>query len=301
MSWLKRIGLLLAVNVLVIFTISLILSIFNVQPYLDRHGLNVQALLIFCLIWGMGGAFISLGLSKTMAKWMMGVQIVPPDTCDPVLRGIVSDVHDLARKAGLSVMPEVGIYAGHEVNAFATGPSRRNSLVAVSSGLVQRMSREEIRGVISHEIAHIANGDMVTMTLVQGVVNAFVMFLARAIAYVLLRSGRDRDEGASSGFTYYLVVLALQSVLMIFGSMAVAAYSRWREYRADAGGARLAGSPTMIAALEGLQRTYTMTDPRAEQPAFASLKITSHPSRFLALFSTHPPLEQRIKALKKAG
>lgn len=300
MSWTKRIGLMLIINILVIFTISILMAVFNVQPYLTKHGLNMQALLIFCLLWGMGGAFISLFLSKSMAKWLMGVRIVPNDTRDPALRGLVQEVHELARKAGLSQMPEVGIYEAHEINAFATGPSRSNSLVAVSSGLLRRMQSDEIRGVIGHEVAHIANGDMVTMTLVQGVVNAFVMFLARLIAFLITRGGREREgSGSSNAFLYHMVVFGLQSVLMVFGSIAIAAYSRWREYRADAGGAQLAGKETMISALEGLKRTYTTSDPRTEQPAFQALKITNHPSRILALFSTHPPIDERIRALKQ--
>lgn len=301
MSWFKRIGLLLAVNLLVIFTISLLLSLFNVQPYLNRNGLNIQALLIFCLFWGMGGAFISLALSKYMAKWMMSVQIIPEDTRDPRLRQLVHEVHELARKAQLPVMPEVGLYAAHEVNAFATGPSRSNSLVAVSSGLLKRMSPEEVRGVIGHEIAHIANGDMVTMTLVQGVVNAFVMFLARVIAFALMRSGREREDSAPNNyFMYHMVVFGLQSVLMIFGSMLIAAYSRWREFRADAGGASLVGKEAMIDALEALKRTHELKDPRAAQPAFQAFKISNYPSSFSQLFATHPPLEQRIRSLRGA-
>lgn len=298
MSWFKRIGLLLAINFLVVLTISLLLSVFNVQPYLTNHGLDMQALLIFCLLWGMGGAFLSLALSKQMAKWMMKVQIIPADTRDPRLRLLVQEVHSLAKTAGLSVMPDVGIYAAHEVNAFATGPSRQNSLVAVSSGLLQRMSPREIQGVLGHEIAHIANGDMVTMTLVQGVVNAFVMFLARAIAFFLTRSDR-RENSGSSYFMYHMIVIGLQSVLMIFGSMAIAAYSRWREYRADAGGACLAGKDCMLSALEGLKRNNDLKDLRGSPPTFQAFKISNPNCGLLSLFASHPPLDARIAALRK--
>jgi hypothetical protein len=195
MAWLKRIGLFLAVNALVVITISVILNLLGVKPYLTPYGLDYQSLMIFCLIWGMGGAFISLALSRVMAKWMMGVQIIPPDTRDPELQGLVQMVHEMSRAARLPAMPEVGIYESPEVNAFATGPTKARSLVAVSSGLLHRMGKEEVRGVIGHEVAHIANGDMVTMTLIQGVVNAFVMFLARAIAYALTMSrGQDSEE-----------------------------------------------------------------------------------------------------------
>lgn len=294
----KRIGIFLMVNFLVITTITLILNIFNIQPYLTQRGLNPGALMVFCLIWGMGGAFISLLMSKMMAKWMMGVKIIDPHTRDPHQQEYLRAVHSLAKKAGLSKMPEVGIYQSPEVNAFATGPSRRNSLVAVSSGLIQRMNREQRDGVIGHEIAHIANGDMVTMTLVQGVINAFVMFLARIIAYAVMRGmSRDNERGVSTGLAYHGIVFVLQMIFMIFGSMAVSAYSRWREFHADAGGANYAGKEKMIAALEGLQQLHSIRDPRSDQEAFQALKI-SNDSKMAHLFATHPPLEERIRRLK---
>ncbi len=300
MAWVKRIGLFLAVNLLVMVTISVVLNILGVGPYLTANGLNLQSLMVFCLVWGMGGAFISLALSRVMAKWMMGVQVIPPDTRDPQLQGLVQMVHELARGARLSVMPEVGIYDSPEVNAFATGPTKSRSLVAVSTGLLSRMRNDQVRGVLGHEVAHIANGDMVTMTLIQGVVNAFVMFLARAIAYALTATrGDDGEQRQGSSMSYFLVTMVLEMVFMLLGSMVVAWFSRYREYRADSGGARLAGRETMISALEGLRRTFDEVDPTA-QPAVAALKISSRPSGFLRLFSTHPPLEDRIERLRRA-
>ncbi len=298
MALIKRIGLFLLVNILVITTISLILNLLGVKPYLTSQGIDYSSLIAFCLVWGMGGAFISLALSRVMAKWMMGVKVIPVDTHDPVLRDLLQTVHELARGARLPTMPEVGIYDSPEVNAFATGPTKARSLVAVSSGLLQRMSQAEIRGVLGHEVAHIANGDMVTMTLIQGVVNAFVMFLARAIAFALTMTGRDRDsEESGTPMSYFVVQIVLEIVFMILGSMVVAWFSRLREYRADIGGARLAGRQNMIQALEGLRRTFERVDPTA-QPAIQALKISSRPSGWMHLFSTHPPLEERIERLK---
>lgn len=303
MNWMKRIGLFLLVNILVVTTISLILNLLGVRPYLNAYGMDYQSLAVFCLIWGMGGALISLAMSRMMAKWMMGVKIIPEDTRDPVLRELVQTVHSLARAAHLPAMPEVGIYDSPEVNAFATGPSKSRSLVAVSSGLLQRMNAAEVKGVLGHEVAHIANGDMVTMTLIQGVVNAFVMFLARAIAFAITstRDSRDSREGSSFG-SYYLVQFVLEIVFMILGSMVVAWFSRYREYRADAGGAQLAGRPNMIQALEGLNRTFNVVDPEvaASSSAVQALKISSRPSNWMRLFSTHPPLEERIARLKSS-
>lgn len=300
MAWFKRIGLFLAVNILVMVTISTILNLLGVKPYITAYGLDYQALMIFCLVWGMGGAFISLALSRVMAKWMMGVQIVPADTHDPELRDLVQMVHELSRAAYLPVMPEVGVYDSPEVNAFATGPSKSRSLVAVSTGLLHRMNRDEVKGVLGHEVAHIANGDMVTMTLIQGVVNAFVMFLARAIAFALTMSkGQDSEERQGMPMSYYLVQFALEIVFMVLGSMVVAWFSRYREYRADSGGARLAGRQNMIQALEGLQRTIEGVDP-SPQPAIQALKISSRPGGLMKLFSTHPPLDERIERLKRA-
>lgn len=300
MQMFKRIGLFLMVNILVVTTISIVLNVLGVKPYITAQGLDFGALMIFCLIWGMGGAFISLALSRVMAKWMMGVKVIDPNTHDPQSRALLDEVHQLSRAAGLTVMPEVGVYESPEVNAFATGPTKSRALVAVSSGLLHRMRREEVRGVLGHEVAHIANGDMVTMTLVQGIVNAFVMFLARAIAFALTMTGRDDERSESSGtpMSYYVTSFVLEIVFMILGSVVVAWFSRYREFRADKGGAELAGRNNMIAALEGLRRTIEDVDPKA-QPAVAAMKISSRAGGFMRLFSTHPALEDRIARLKQ--
>lgn len=294
----KRIILFIAVNALVLVTISLILNFFNVKPYLTPYGLDYNSLMIFCLIWGMAGAFISLGLSRIMAKWMMGVQVIDPARATGQERALVDMVYKLSKNAGLSGMPEVGIYSSPEVNAFATGPTQKRSLVAVSSGLLNRMNSAEVEAVLAHEVSHVANGDMVTMTLLQGVVNAFVMFFARVLAYAVMRMGRSKDdESAGSPFMYSILVFLFEIVFMILGTIVIATYSRFREYRADAGGARLVGRDKMIAALEALGRTVQIQDPKAEQPAFQSMKISSG-KPLMRLFSSHPPLEDRIARLQ---
>jgi heat shock protein HtpX len=300
MTFMKRIFLFLAVNALVVLSVSLLLNVLGVRPYITAQGLDYNSLMIFCLIWGMAGALISLALSRVMAKWMMGVQVIDPNTRDQDLQQLVQTIYGLARGAHLSVMPQVGIYDSPELNAFATGPSKSRSLVAVSSGLLSRMNQQQIEGVLGHEITHIANGDMVTMTLIQGVVNAFVMFLSRVIAYAIaqaLRGDRNDREGGMSYGIFYLVNFVLEIVFMILGSIVVASFSRWREYRADTGGARLAGRENMISALEVLQRTYESVDLKA-QPAMQALKISSKPRGVLRFFSSHPPLEERIARLQ---
>jgi heat shock protein HtpX len=299
----KRIFLLVMVNILVMVTITAILALLHVNRYFPQGGLG--GLAVFCLVWGFAGAFISLALSRVMAKWIQGVQVIPPDTTDPALRGLVETVHGLARAASLP-LPEVGIYESPEVNAFATGPTRSRSLVAVSTGLLQRMGSREVEGVLGHEVTHIANGDMVTMTLIQGVINAFVMFLARVLAFAISQAMRSRDDrdGGGGFWMQYLLVQVFQVVLSILGFLVVAAFSRWREFRADAGGARLAGRENMINALRALQRLY---DPEAvetearQHQAFQALKISGPRGGFMALLATHPPLEERIARLERGG
>jgi heat shock protein HtpX len=281
----KRIFLFMAVNMLVMLTISFTLSMVGVRPYLDARGLDIGALAVFCLVWGFAGSLISLAMSRQMAKWSMGVKLLGSGE-------LVDTVHELARRAGLPAMPEVGVYESPEPNAFATGPSKSRSLVAVSTGLLDSMSKHELEGVLAHEVAHIANGDMVTMTLIQGVVNAFVMFLARVIAFALTQNS-DRDN---RHMTQWMVTMALEIAFGLLGMIVVAWFSRHREYRADAGSAKLGGRDKMIAALRALQRRF---EPYDQKEAYAALKIAGGRSGFLALISTHPPLSARIEALSR--
>lgn len=294
MKWLRRISFFLITNLLVLITINIALNLIQATTGINLYGGQMSGMMILCAVWGMGGAFISLFISKFMAKRAMGVQIIDPATVNPKEKDIIQMVYSLATRAGLETMPEVGIYESPEVNAFATGPSRNNSLVALSTGLLNRMNRDEIEGVIGHEVAHIANGDMVTMTLIQGVVNAFVMFFARIVARAIASQGNS--ERSSNG-TYYLLTFVFDIVFGILGSMAVAYFSRLREYRADAGGAEYAGKNKMVAGLRRLQTMFDQVEP--DDSSLATLKISSRPAGFMALFSTHPPLEERIRRLEQ--
>jgi len=286
----KRIVLFLVTNLAIMAMLTLVLGVLGIGGYYQPDGtLNYPSLMVFSLVWGMGGAVISLLMSRTIAKMTMGVRVVNGQSGNAELDWFYQTVSRLAQQANLP-MPQVGFYESPEVNAFATGPSRRSSLVAVSSGLLRGMRREEIEGVLAHELAHIQNGDMVTMTLIQGVVNAFVLFLARVIGS-LVRSSDNRSGDSLS----FIVTIALQFVLGILGSMVVAWFSRAREFRADAGGATLAGRQNMIGALRRLQTTTRLVD--NSQPELATLKISG--GRAMMLFATHPPLEQRIAALEK--
>lgn len=299
----KRVFLLVTVNILVMLTITVILGLLRVNRYFPQGGL--AGLAVICLVWGFTGSFISLALSRLMAKWMMGVRVIPPETGDPELRQLVETVHGLACGAHLP-LPEVGIYQSDEVNAFATGPTRSRALVAVSTGLLQRMGSREIEGVLGHEVTHIANGDMVTMTLIQGVINSFVLFLSRILAFVVsqaLRSRDDRDSGGGGALQYLLSIL-FQIVFSILGSLVVLWFSRWREFRADAGGARLAGRENMINALRALQRLNepeTANAAAQEHPSFQALKISGPSHGFARLFASHPPLEERIARLERGS
>lgn len=295
----KRIFLFILTNILVIATISIVLSVLGVGPYLSAKGINYTSLVIFCALWGMGGAFISLLMSKFMAKQFMGVQLINPDTTNLNERQLLNLVYSLAARAGLPKNPEVGIYASPEVNAFATGPSKSNALVAVSTGLLNAMSLDEIEGVLGHEITHVANGDMVTMTLIQGIVNAFAMFLSRIVAYAIsLALSRDEEGEGISYLTYSILTIVFDICFTLLGSIVVAFFSRWREFRADAGGAKIAGKTKMIRALERLNQTAEVAeDHRA--PSIAALKISYQPKGIRALFSSHPPLSERIARLQK--
>lgn len=298
----KRIFLFMIVNILVMTTISVVTSVLGLRGYMTPYGIDYGQLMAFCLIWGMGGALISLGMSRMMAKWMMGVQVIDQNVADPRLREVVSMVYRLSDQAGLPARPEVGFYDSTEVNAFATGPTRSRALVAVSTGLLNRMNRDEVEGVLGHEIAHVANGDMVTMTLIQGVINAFVMFLARIIGFAIANASRSSDDERPSYMMQSIVTMVLEIFLSILGSIVVAWFSRWREFHADKGGASLAGRGKMIAALQSLKALHEI-GPKYEsenEKAIEAFKISSRRSGFLSLFSTHPDLDDRIAALKAA-
>jgi len=292
----KRIFYFSLVNILVITSLTIVANIVNTFFLGGKYPPGtIGNLMIFSLIWGSGGAFISLMMSKWMAKRAMGVQVIDPQTVNGNERALLDVVYHLARTAGLPAMPEVGVYPSPEVNAFATGPSKRNSLVAVSSGLVQTMDRAQLEGVLGHEIAHIANGDMVTMTLLQGVINAFVIFFSRIIAGAV---AGGRGNRRNSGGLEFLLIIVLQIVFGLLGNVAIAAFSRGREFRADQGGARYAGREKMISALEALNRKFQSAQHPVEDK-FASFKISSQDSRgFMALLRTHPPLEERIARLR---
>jgi heat shock protein HtpX len=286
----KRIMLFLVTNLAIMVTLSIVLSVLGVTGYvLPGGGLDYGTLAVFCLVWGMGGAFISLLMSRVIAKMMMSVKLVNGQSGNAELDWLHRTVARLAQQAQLP-MPEVGYYESAEVNAFATGPSKSKSLVAVSSGLLKGMRQEEVEGVLAHELSHIKNGDMVTMTLIQGVVNAFVMFLSRIIANIA-RNAVDERYAFMVGFA---VTIALDILLGILGMTVVAWFSRAREFRADAGAATLTGRENMISALRRLQTTKALIDTR--QPELATLKISG--TRRMALFATHPPLEDRIAALE---
>lgn len=292
MFW-RRIGLFLITNILVLLVLGVVLSVTGLDTGISAYGLNLGALLVFSALFGFGGALISLGLSRWVAKRVFGVVVIQPNTSDPTERWLLDSVASMARSAGLPTTPEVGIYHSHEVNAFATGPSRSRSLVAVSTGLLAALDRREVEGVLGHEVAHIANGDMVTMTLLQGVLNTFVIFLSRVLGFLIGRAVGGRGEG----LIRLLAILVLQVLFGILASLVVAAFSRAREFRADAGGARLAGRDAMVGALQRLRMHSAMVD--NGQPAFASMKIHGLPG-WARWFSTHPPLEERIARLNQA-
>jgi heat shock protein HtpX len=291
----KRIAFFLVTNLLIVLTISTVLQVLGVRPYLTASGIDYSALMVFCLAWGMTGSFISLAMSRMTAKWMMGVELV-----DGARGGeyawLVQTVHRLSRQANLPAMPEVGVYQSPDVNAFATGPTKSRSLVAVSTGLMSRMSQNEIEGVLAHEVAHIQNGDMVTMTLIQGVVNAFVMFFARIISYFVAQSVKEDMRYT----VQFAVTMLLEIVFGILGMLVVCWFSRAREFRADKGSAALSGKENMIAALEALKRLHGIGAQQEQPASIAAFKISAGKSGGIgALFSTHPPLESRIEALRR--
>lgn len=286
----KRIFLFLATNIAVMVVMSIVLSLLGVDRFLTRNGLNLPMLMVFSLVVGFTGSIFSLLISKQMAKWSTGARIITTPSNSTEL-WLVDTVTKLAQRAGIG-MPEVAVYQG-DPNAFATGAFKNSALVAVSTGLLESMTKEEVEAVLGHEIAHLANGDMVTMTLIQGVVNTFVVFLSRVIGYAVDRAlSRGNNDGPGIG--YMVTVLVSQIVLGIGASLIVAWFSRHREFRADAGSAKLLGSALpMQRALARLGGVAPATLPES----MAALGINDKPG-FMALFSSHPPIEQRIAALR---
>src|SRR5210317_318817 len=289
-----RILLFLATNAAILVLISVVFQIFGIEGILAENGvdLNLQALLVMSAVIGFGGSFISLALSKTMAKRGMGVQIIESPRSSTE-QWLVATVKRQAQQAGIG-MPEVGIFDAPEPNAFATGMSRNNALVAVSAGLLQNMNSDEVEAVLGHEITHVSNGDMVTMGLIQGVINTFVIFLSRVIGHVVDRVVFKTERGY--GPAYYITSIVSQILLSILASMIVMWFSRRREFRADAGGASLAGRNKMVAALQALQRGSKPHDLPGE---FAAFGISGGLGTGIKkLFMSHPPLQERIAALQ---
>lgn len=288
----KRIGLLIATNLAVMLLLGVVLSI------LRAYGINLgnnATLLVMAAIFGFGGAFFSLLISKWMAKRSTGMVMIQQPRNDGE-RWLLEVVTRQSSAAGIG-MPEVGIYEAPEINAFATGANRNNALVAVSSGLLRAMSRDEAEAVIGHEITHVANGDMVTMTLIQGVLNTFVIFLSRVVGRTI-DAAISGNRGGGSGFAYYGIVFALDLVFGMLAQLVVMWFSRQREFRADAGGARLAGKPKMIAALQKLGQNQGVNTLPSAVKAFGISGGIAHGLR--GLFMSHPPLEVRIARLREA-
>ncbi len=288
-----RIALFLATNLAVILVASVTLQLLGVNTYFEQNGgLNLQSLLIFCLVFGMAGSFVSLLLSKWMAKRGMRVQVIdqPHNSGE---QWLISTVKELADKAGIG-MPEVGIFQSDAPNAFATGWNKNDALVAVSTGLLQRMSKDEVKAVLGHEIGHVANGDMVTLALIQGVVNAFVMFFARIIGNFVDKAIFKNESGPGIGF--FVATIVSEIVLGILASVIVAWFSRRREFRADQAGAELVSPAAMASALARLKETYEQ--PSELQGELVAFGIRGE-GKFAALFSTHPPLDVRINALRQ--
>jgi heat shock protein HtpX len=285
----KRIFLFLATNIAVIAVMSIVLSLLGVNRFLAGSGLNLPMLMVFSLVVGFTGSIFSLLISKPMAKWSTGARIIDAPSSSTEL-WLVNTVRQLADRVGIA-MPEVAIYDG-EANAFATGAFKNSALVAVSTGLLESMNKEEIEAVLAHEISHVANGDMVTLTLIQGVVNTFVVFLSRVVGYFVDRALSRDNQGPGIG--YMVTVLICQIVFGIGASLIVAWFSRYREFRADAGSAKLLGSPQpMVHALARLGGLQSGNLPQS----IAVAGINTPPSGFMELFASHPPIEQRIAAL----
>jgi heat shock protein HtpX len=290
----KRIALFLATNLAIVLVLSVTMRLLGVEPYLNQQGLNLGSLLIFATVLGFGGAFLSLAISKWSAKTAVGAKVIgTPRT--PIERWLMQTVARQSQAAGIG-MPEVAVYDSPQVNAFATGMNRNNALVAVSTGLLSNLTREEAEAVLGHEVAHIANGDMVTLTLIQGVVNTFVIFLSRVIGQIVDRVVFKTERG--QGPAFFVAYIVAELVLGVLASIIVMWFSRQREFRADLGGARLAGRQSMIAALRRLQSVH---EPSVLPAKLAAFGISGHGASGLRkLFMSHPPLAERIAALQSA-
>lgn len=289
----KRIFLLVVTNLAVMLVLSITASVLGINRYLTEGGLNLGALLVFAGLFGFGGAFISLAMSKWIAKFSTGAQVIE-HPANPTERWLLETVRRQSQQAGIG-MPEVAVYASPEVNAFATGMSRNNALVAVSEGLLHNMSQAEVEAVLAHEISHVANGDMVTMTLLQGILNTFVIFISRVVGYVVDRVILKNENGPGIG--YYVTSIVCELLLGVLASLVVMWFSRQREFRADAGGARLAGRQNMIAALRRLQMQQAGAGLPGPVQAFG---IAAGQGGWRSFLQTHPPLEARIEALQRA-
>lgn len=288
----KRVFLFLATNIAILLVLSVTLRLLGVDRLLDESGgLNFNALLVFAAVVGMGGSFISLAISKWMAKRMTGAEVIqqPRNSTESWL---LDTVRRHARASGIQ-MPEVAVYDSPDINAFATGMNKNSALVAVSTGLLQSMNRDEADAVLGHEVTHVANGDMVTLALIQGVVNTFVVFIARVVGHVVDRTVFKNEEGY--GPAYWITTIVAELLLAILASIIVMWFSRYREFRADAGGARLSGRERMIAALERLKANHESNLPKQMQAFGINGGVTRG---FAKLFMSHPPLEERIAALK---
>ncbi len=290
----KRVFLFLATNLAVLVVLSLTLRLLGVDSLLQQNGvdLNINALLIFASVLGFGGAFISLAISKWMAKRATGAVVIE-NPSNETERWLVDTVRRQARQAGIG-MPEVAIYESDDINAFATGMNKNKALVAVSTGLMQKMERGEVEAVLGHEVSHVANGDMITLTLIQGVVNTFVIVLSRVVGHVVDKVVFKTERGY--GPAYFVTYIVAEIVLSILASMIVMWFSRQREYRADAGGAKLASRDKMIGALEALKRAHEPSQLPQQMAAFGINGGLA--SGFKRLFMSHPPLDERIAALK---
>ena len=292
-----RIALFLLTNLAIVLVASITLSLLGFEGYLASNGvdLNLSSLLVFCFIFGMAGSVVSLLLSKTMAKMGTGTQIIEsPRNTDE--QWLVATVAELAKDAGIGI-PEVGIFQSQTSNAFATGWDRNNALVAVSTGLLSRFSRDEARAVMAHEIGHVANGDMITLALIQGVVNTFVMFFSRVIGHTIDRAVFKTERG--HGPAFYITTFVAEIILGILASIIVFWFSRQREFRADQAGAQLAGAPAMIGALERLRAEQGT--PSELPDSMVAFGIRTGGNTMMRLFMTHPPLEERIAALTAAA